>query len=436
MYLLVFLHTQKDMHLKKIQLSAIRSIDQFEMKFDQPAGWHVLIGENGAGKTSALRAISLGIIGPANIKVLRLTPQTWVQRGTNSAEIKLTISRGEHDEFDEKAKLSLKDNFLTSIKLTVENNSANVIKIDHNKQPYLYAWGNHKGWFSVGYGPNRKLNTKEESVDQLFAIYPKAASHASMFGEIAAFTDILEWLSLLRYQSYEDKPEAELIISSIKKLINDGNLLPNDTKLDDIASDGVTFKDGNNAFVDITQLSDGYRSVLSLLFELVKQLVRNFGAEQVFKHFKEDNFVIDLEGIVLIDEIDEHLHPTWQTKIGNWFTTYFPKIQFIVTTHSPLICRACEKGTIWYMTAPGASLQRVSEIRGADRDRLIYGNVLDAYGTEIFGANVDISEEAVIQKEELADLSQKLFAGTITPEQHFRLLQLRQTFFTDAPIKL
>jgi hypothetical protein len=405
------------------------------MKFDQPAGWHVLIGENGAGKTSALRAISLGIIGPENIQVLRLTPQTWVQRGSSHAEIKLTLTRGENDEYDEKAKISLKDDFPVSMKFTI-GPKGNLIKLENNKQPYLYAWGDFKGWFSVGYGPNRKINAKDDTVDQLFATYPKAASHASMFGEIVAFTDILEWLSLLRYQTYEEKPEAELILSSIKRLINEGDLLPNDTKLDDIASDGVTFKDGNNAFVDITQLSEGYRSVLSLLFELLKQFIRSFGAKRVFKDFALDSFVIDLEGVVLIDEIDEHLHPTWQTKIGNWFTTYFPKIQFIVTTHSPLVCRACEKGSIWFMTAPGNDIQRVSEIKGADRDRLIYGNVLDAYGTEIFGPNVDISEEAVKQKEEMAELSQKVISGKITPEEHIRLLHLRQTFFTDAPVTL
>lgn len=427
--------SQRIMYIKKVQLSSIRSIDQFEMKFDQPAGWHVLIGENGAGKTSALRAISLGIIGPENIQVLRLTPQTWVQRGSSHAEIKLTLTRGENDEYDEKAKISLKDDFPVSMKFTI-GPKGNLIKLENNKQPYLYAWGDFKGWFSVGYGPNRKINAKDDTVDQLFATYPKAASHASMFGEIVAFTDILEWLSLLRYQTYEEKPEAELILSSIKRLINEGDLLPNDTKLDDIASDGVTFKDGNNAFVDITQLSEGYRSVLSLLFELLKQFIRSFGAKRVFKDFALDSFVIDLEGVVLIDEIDEHLHPTWQTKIGNWFTTYFPKIQFIVTTHSPLVCRACEKGSIWFMTAPGNDIQRVSEIKGADRDRLIYGNVLDAYGTEIFGPNVDISEEAVKQKEEMAELSQKVISGKITPEEHIRLLHLRQTFFTDAPVTL
>ena len=49
-------------------------------------------------------------------------------------------------------------------------------------------------------------------------------------------------------------------------------------------------------------------------------------------------------GVVLIDEVDAHLHPTWQRRIGLWFREHFPKLQFIVSTHSPLICQAATVG--------------------------------------------------------------------------------------------
>jgi hypothetical protein len=75
------------------------------------------------------------------------------------------------------------------------------------------------------------------------------------------------------------------------------------------------------------------------------------------------------------------------------FTHYFPNIQFIVTTHSPLVCRACEKGSIWRLAAPGMEIKS-GEIIGVDRERLIFGNVLDAYGTEIFGEDVSQSGDS------------------------------------------
>ena len=51
-------------------------------------------------------------------------------------------------------------------------------------------------------------------------------------------------------------------------------------------------------------------------------------------------------GVVIIDEIDAHLHVSWQRRIGSWLTSHFPNIQFIVTTHSPYICRSADLGAL------------------------------------------------------------------------------------------
>ena len=58
------------MYIKKIQIKDIRSISQFRMTFPKPAGWHVLIGDNGAGKSTIVRAIALGLLGVENAKAL------------------------------------------------------------------------------------------------------------------------------------------------------------------------------------------------------------------------------------------------------------------------------------------------------------------------------------------------------------------------------
>jgi hypothetical protein len=142
--------------------------------------------------------------------------------------------------------------------------------------------------------------------------------------------------------------------------------------------------------------------------------------------FPDDNqTTITPPGVVLIDEVDAHLHPTLQTRIGEWFTTYFPNIQFIVTTHSPLICRAAETGSIWRLAAPGSG-EESGEVTGAARDRLLYGNVLDAYGTEVFGEDVAIGTAAAGKRQRLALLNQKSIGGeemTAEEEQEYRQLQ-------------
>jgi predicted ATP-binding protein involved in virulence len=177
-------------------------------------------------------------------------------------------------------------------------------------------------------------------------------------------------------------------------------------------------------------MSDGFRSVLSLTFELIRQLIRAYGQDAVFKDIKAGNMVIDLPGVVLIDEIDAHLHPTWQTRIGFWFLQYFPSLQFIVTTHSPLICRACEKGSIWRLAAPGSNVPS-GEVTGTDRERLIFGNVLDAYGTEAFGRSVERSQQSKEMLDRLAKLSALNSFGKISAAEKSELEALRKILPTD-----
>ncbi len=269
----------------------------------------------------------------------------------------------------------------------------------------------------------------------MFYSQPKLGAHLSAFGEDVALTEALDWLVKLQYQSLESqvnpsrKNDAALIIENLKKLINSHDFLPHRSEIDSISSDGVMFKDGNGSLIDVNQLSDGYRSILCLSFELIRQLVRVYGADEVFKNIKEDQMYIDLPGVVLIDEIDAHLHPSWQTRIGQWMLKYFPSIQFIVSTHSPLICRACEKGTIWRLDAPG-SAKKSNEIVGIERQRLINGNILDAYGTDIFGENVSISIESSHKMDRLAELNIKSIMGTIDDIEKNELLNLKVIFPT------
>ena len=203
-----------------------------------------------------------------------------------------------------------------------------------------------------------------------------------------------------------------------------------------MGSAGVFFKDGNDVKISVNQMSDGYRSVLSMTFELIRQLVRVYGAELVFKNIEKGEMFVDLPGVVLVDEIDAHLHPTWQTRIGKWFLKYFPKLQFIVTTHSPLVCRAAEKGSIWRLAAPGSD-EESGEVTGLDRERLIFGNVLDAYGTGVFGENTSISEDSNEMLNRLSELNVKSMMGLIdeNDEENKELQELRAKFPTEKTVK-
>lgn len=417
------------MYIQKIEIKNIRSISHFEMTFPKPAGWHVLIGDNGAGKSSIVRAIAIGLIGPRDAQALRLPLINWIQKNKEEAIISLTVQRDK--DFDGYAGLKrpLLKPFEAAVKLTKEISSGfEIARIDRNGKggtdPFEYIWSGKRGWFSTSFGPFRRFTGGDKEWSKVYYSNPSAAAHLSVFGEDVALTESLEWLSQMKFQSFEQNSEAINTLEALKKFINEGDLLPHKARLLDITSSGVFFQDGNGNEIDVTQLSDGFRSLLSLIFELIRQLVKTFGDETVFKDIRGGVMKIDVPGVVLIDEIDAHLHPTWQTRIGQWFTKYFPNIQFIVTSHSPLVCRACENGSIWRLAAPGSGNES-GEIIGTNKQRLIFGNVLDAYGTEVFGENVSISKESDDKLNRLTDLNKKSIEGETTDKEEKELMELK-----------
>jgi predicted ATPase len=422
------------MYIKSAKIEHIRSIDNFTIEFENPAGWHVLIGDNGAGKSTIIRSIALALVGPDEAPGLRADWRDWLNSQNNEGKILLCIDSAQIDKHSGKS-AKLKNHLIPNLISFKRNNesvsfASNKDVKDNGPNPSKYNWGWGYGWFSVAYGPYRRFAGGNQEWTKVFYSQPKLGAHLSAFGEDVALTEATEWLVKLQYQALEQKKNAS-IIDDIKKLINSADFLPHKAEIDKISSEGVFFKDGNGTLITVNQLSDGYRSVLSLTFELIRQLVRVYGEGAVFKNIREDKMYIDLPGVVLIDEIDAHLHPTWQTRIGQWFLKYFSNIQFIVTTHSPLVCRAAENGTIWRLAAPGSN-QTSEQIEGIERERLINGNILDAYGTEVFGENVSISEEASHKIDRLAELNVKSMMGTTDKREEQELYELKSIFPTEV----
>lgn len=408
------------------------------MEFGQEMpGWHVIIGDNGAGKSSIIRSIALALVGPEEALGLRADWGDWLKHGEPEGAILIYIDPSRVDSRTGKGRRL--ENFLIPNEIKFKRTNGNVTlssnkntRTKTDKDPADYNWGSGDGWFSVAYGPYRRFVGGNQEWTKVFYSQPKLGAHLSAFGEDVALTEATDWLVKLQYQ-YLEKKEPGYIIEDIKRLVNSPDFLPHKAEIESISSDGVIFRDGNGASVNVYEMSDGYRSILSLTFELIRQLVRVYGPDSTFRRIRNDEMLIDLPGIVLIDEIDAHLHPSWQTRIGQWFTRYFPSLQFIVSTHSPLICRAAERGTIWQLATPGSD-GKSRKIKGADRDRLIQGNILDAYGTEMFGENVAISEEANEKLNEMAELNVKSVTGIITKEEEQRLNKLKIIFPSENPL--
>lgn len=442
------------MYIDKIEITNIRAIEHFTMTFKQHAGWHVLIGDNGAGKSTIIRSLALAMLNVEDIFAARLDWNDWLKKGREEGIITVGIVPNEKYEstktdvinkitlgssvnFDSSKEHILvnvppslieviyrnKKTYTTMLPLIPDNIAQKILQYSKSITNDIGAVSQNSAWFSVAYGPFRRFSGGNSEKESLFQTNPKLGAHLTAFGEDVALTEALAFIRELYIQKIDRKSSGKEL-AGIERFVNNSNLLQPGVIIEKIDSTGVFFRDANGNTVPATQLSDGYRSILSLTFEMFHEMIRLFGEEEVFKNVSQGEMTIDVPGVVLIDEADAHLHPTWQTRIGQWFVEHFPNIQFIVTTHSPLICRACEKGSIWRLAAPGSD-EESGEITGVQRDRLIYGNVLEAYGTEAFGENVSQSQEGIDMGERLAHLNMRSFQGLLTENERTELFGLK-----------
>jgi hypothetical protein len=121
----------------------------------------------------------------------------------------------------------------------------------------------------------------------------------------------------------------------------------------------------NGQKVPTVNLSDGYRSVVALAGDLIWRLL------QAFPDLEDPT---QAPGVVLIDELDIHLHPSWQRQIAGWLQDTFPNLQFFVATHSPLI--AAGGGDAAYtirleMVSGEIQITPIDDLSTLDADRIL-----------------------------------------------------------------
>jgi predicted ATP-binding protein involved in virulence len=173
----------------------------------------------------------------------------------------------------------------------------------------------------------------------------------------------------------------------------------------------------------LTEMSDGYRAALAMLIDLFRHMVNVYGPEIVARNDDNGHHYIDRPGVVLIDEIDAHLHPDWQREIGFWLKQHFPRVQFVVTTHSPLVCPAADGGRIYHLPQPGGG--EPFRLSDDDYQEVIAGKPDEILLTPAFGMNHTRSPKAVKARERHALLvSKRLSSKGLTPDEADELGQL------------
>jgi hypothetical protein len=138
-----------------------------------------------------------------------------------------------------------------------------------------------------------------------------------------------------------------------------------------VTSEGRILFDVAGERVSTLALSDGYRSVLALTGDLVWRLMQAFPKS-------EDP--LGEEGVVLIDELDIHLHPKWQRTIAGWLRALFPNLQFIVATHSPLLAAGAGQDALTLrcrLRKGGAVVEPVPNVAAFSVDRILQSEAFE-----------------------------------------------------------
>jgi hypothetical protein len=412
------------------------------------AGWTVFAGRNGSGKTTLLRATALALSGPAVARSLMPGFENWVTERATAGQVEVEITRdAHHDRFSQgrppagafRAGLRWK---------TPRDGMAGRVPIRKGVQPgldeirYTKAqtsiarrgpWAdNPAGWFCAAYGPFRRMAGGAGEAQRLMLASGPVARQASLFHEDASLAEGVAWLIEQHLRALEGREGATGLKAFALALLRDG-LLPDGYRIIDVDSEGLWVTRQDSRF-PLREMSDGFRTVAALVVDILKQVHDVFGADLWESNLWEargGSIALMTPGVVIIDEIDAHLHVAWQRRIGPWLTAHFPLIQFIVTTHSPYICQAADPGGL--IRLPGVDEAGPPEVIDEDLyDRVVYGSGDDAVLSDLFGLDTPYSERAEQVRAEFVKLEEQVYEGATSPESLARYKELKERL-TSSP---
>ena len=275
--------------IERIEVENLRALPRLDLTFSaipQHESWLMLIGENGVGKTTILQGVALALMGQKRANRYELDASKFVRRGKQQGFVKVYI------------------NSVGPVTLNF-NKDARTFSVDppEPKVPLL------------AYGPTRLLPS--DTIDR--PLVDENIRTDNLFKPTVPLSDANAWLKKAwdedrDYFKNVGKALCRLMLMSEKTLprMNEGQV-------------EIKMRDG---WRPISDLSAGYRSMLALVIDIA------IGTSGKRRNVEE------AVGIVLLDEIESHLHPRWKISIVERLRNVFPQMSFLVTTHDPL----CLKG--------------------------------------------------------------------------------------------
>lgn len=336
------------MHINQIHLKNFRCYEDVEIEFHPR--FNIFVGINGTGKSSALEALRIAIgslfLGVDKYKDKIASPgisQDDVRLSRLEQQYPVVISsKGMIEDFSaDGASRTVEIEWERS--LTTKGGatrSANAKEIKEASVRMQEAIRKHKGIHNiplVAYYSTDRFKKEKKDV----GVEPDGSRLRGYYNALDPLTNIKFFLDLYYTETLSalqhDTPSVILqaVNEAVKKCIDCDDLMF-DIKRQEL----LLIQHDTHQGMPLHLLSDGVRSMLALVMEMA------FRCYLLNPHLGKEAALLT-SGVVLIDEIDLHLHPAWQKRVVKDLQTAFPRIQFVVTTHAPLVIGSLRDGKIF-----------------------------------------------------------------------------------------
>lgn len=323
------------MRVEKTKIKNFRGIEAKELEFKP--GFNLLVGENGKGKTSALEAIAVGLGGfvpGINSKATRRISTQEVRRtypvlGDGSVDKKLhlpvdveieAVIDGEKCRWVRR-RTSLTSDVTSTMQYAVSKKAEEMSQQEDTELPVILYESTER---ALKKKSGRVLNHSENN-------YYRSAGYDNALSGSPNVELLLEWcvkMEMVSWQHERKIAEYEAAKRAVALFMHEMELQGEYRISYDKQTGQLMLKTEKETF-PVEDLSSGYQSLVWMVFDIAYRMA-------VLNPDKKDK-ITETSGVVLIDEIDQHLHPKWQWNIIDALRTVFPNVQFIAATHSPIL---------------------------------------------------------------------------------------------------
>ena len=341
----------------------------------------VIVGTNGSGKTSVLEGatVALGTFFTAfdGIRELRIAKKdvrlkTYSMGETDDVQPQYPVEIYAEGETDGR-EISWKRSLQSEEGRTTRGDAQKMTAVSEDYRKRLRDGDRTLVLPLIAYyGTGRLWDYHREKKSDVFTESSKTKGYIDSLGGTANLKLMMSWFrkkTVQMAQKIEGKSFSELPVvykameACFERMTGNSNVQIaynlDTNELDCHYTDSI----GQRVSIPVSQLSDGYKGIVSLVADMAYRMALlnpQFG----------ENIIQKTDGIVLIDEVDLHLHPAWQHTILSVLTNIFPEIQFIVTTHAPAVISSVRSENL-FILKDNQAVDAASQVYGKDVNTIL-----------------------------------------------------------------